>query len=241
MPKGPEAISSLNSREEAVQMPAATEEVIGDFAHIVEENRDSLANPEERRHTFTLLHRTLDRFENHEIKVMYDEGRVPTFESIARSTETAQVALERENDPEAAKIAKLLSGQSASIKRWCRQYVASLLRFRTSHIAFARMNDDERRDALERADQERRRVHESLLQSLTTLDELLRKGTDYADYQTPLRWQPPSPLPEGSAYRGLIIFGKEALADRDLIRDWAIVADRIEEIRKITGFHEAAK
>src|SRR3989344_7976898 len=156
MPKGLETPPPPVLHEKSVVTPAATEEVIEDFAHIAEENRGCLDNPEGCRHAFTLLHRALDRFENHEIKVMYDEGRVPTFESIARSTETAQVALERENDPEAAKIAKLLSGQSASIKRWCRQYVASLLRFRTSHIAFARMNDDERRDALERADQERR-------------------------------------------------------------------------------------
>ena len=227
--------------EESVVTPAATEEVIEDFAHIAEENRGCLGNPEGCRHAFTLLHRALDRFENHEIKVMYDEGRVPTFESMERSAETARVALENLNDPETTQIAKLLSGQLSSIKRWCRQYVASLLRFRMSHIALLRMNDDEKRDAFERADRERRRIHESLLQSLATLDKLLKDGKEYADYQIPLRWQPLAPLPEGTADRGAVIFGKEALADRDLIRDWAIVADRIEEIRKITGFHEAAK
>src|SRR3989344_9515222 len=107
MPKGPEALSPLSTREE-IQTLAPTEEVMGDFAHIVEENRDSLTKPEERRHAFTLLHRTLDRFENHQIKVLYDEGRVPTFGSMERAMETARTALEREAEPEALSIAKLL-------------------------------------------------------------------------------------------------------------------------------------
>ena len=51
--------------------------------------------------------------------------------------ETARTAREREAEPEALSIAKLLSGQLTSIKRWCRQHVASLLRFRASHVAFA--------------------------------------------------------------------------------------------------------
>jgi hypothetical protein len=219
---------------------APTEEVVDEFAEIVENHRGNLRDDNQRREAFTELHGVLDKFENHAVKLMYDEGRMPTFESIDRVAQSAARALAADNEPEAQRIAKLLQHHVTSVKRWCRQYVASLLRFRASKTAFLRMNDEERRDALGKADADRRRIHDALLGSLASLEDLLREGSEYTDIGQPIRWNEKDQLQQGAANSTPLMFSTKTLEDRDVIRDWAIVADRIEEIHKITGHTEPA-
>ena len=172
---------------------------------------------------------------------LYDEGRVPTFQSLELATDIARAALEKAGDPEADRIAKLLSERVRLVKQWSRRYVGSILRYRRSELARMRMNENEQRQEFFEADKDRRRIHDALLQTIGSMNELLKAGEEYAAYGRPAEWVPGIPLPEGTAWEQAAIFSEKAIADRDLIRDWAIVADRVEEIKKLTGYPPAPK
>jgi hypothetical protein len=233
--KPPKAFSSVPPPEPPPpQREEPTEDVMGeldDLASYYKDNQPKTAA--EREEARTAYSNALEKFENHEIKHQYDEGRVPTFDSMTRAAEMVSKALIETGDAEAVAIGKLVSGSVNSIKRWSRKYVVAILKFRRSKLAHARMNDEERRASLEQSDADRRRIHNSLLESLSALTMMAEKGREYADYPEQIKeWSPTDEFPRGAADKPLI-FSAAALRDRDLIRDWAIVADRVEEITKV--------
>jgi hypothetical protein len=213
-----------------------TEDVLNDFSDTHEHFKDHVGTPEEKIVAFQALHSSLEHFENQEMTALYDEGRVPTFQSLEEAAAIASTVLVSDPDPEAQRIGKLLSERMNLVKRWARRYVASILRFRTSKLAMMRMNESEQREAFVQADADRRRIHDSLLEALESLSSFIEKGKEYADYTMPIVWSPSDELAPGTTWHNGAIFSKKALSDRDLIRDWAIVADRVEEIRKLTGY-----
>src|SRR3989344_2344589 len=162
--------------------PAPTEDVLDEFEQEALSHKDELGTEEGRVNTFHALHEKLDRFENHEMKHLYDEGRLPTLESLEKAATLAQASLSPETDPEAQRISKLMPGAVLAIRRLCRSYVASLVRFRRSRTAFLRMDAEEHREALRRADEDRRRIHNSLLESLAAFNQLIIEADDRAEF-----------------------------------------------------------
>ena len=231
-------IEGPNGEKKQEQSPTIlpTEDVLSDFSSTHDHYKDHATSPEEKIEAFKALHSSLEHFENQEMTHKYDEGRVPTFQSLEKAANEASAALLNEPDEEAQRMGKLLSERMNLIKKWSRRYVGSILRFRISKIAMMRMNDVEQREVFVAADADRRRIHDSLLEALTSLNALIEKGRDQADYPMPIVWNPSDEIPSGTTWNASAIFSAQAITDRDLIRDWAIVADRVEEIRKLTGY-----
>ncbi|HVY54727.1 MAG TPA: hypothetical protein VHC46_03130, partial [Thermodesulfobacteriota bacterium] len=216
-PEHPPESPKADPAKESLQ-PEPTEQVVGEISDFIEEHKSGLHSDEERKEAFTQLHKALDKFENHEMKRLYDEGRMPTFDSLHQAAAHAVEALAKVNDPDASRIARLLSGSIQSIKTWSRRYISALLRFRNSNLARLRMNTEEQRDAFTKADGDRRRIHDALLGSLASLNDLLKEADEYAEFSTPAEWHPGDELPKNTARTADLIFSPKALADRDLIR-----------------------
>ncbi len=237
MPSPEKPPQSSTHEEENLDADAAiapTEDVIGEIDDLVQHHRGNLHDEADRQHAYEELHSALEKFDDNGVMRLYEEGRVPTFASLqaaaAKATEALRVV---QDDSEAARIAKLLTGSVSSIKLWCRKYVAAILKFRNSKMAMLRMSGEEQREAFVQSDKQRRHIHDALLNSLATLLDLLREADDHVEFEQPIRWKPGEELPEHTAENRPVVFSAEALTDRDMIRDWAIVADQVEQIRKL--------
>jgi plasmid stabilization system protein ParE len=46
-------------------------------------------------------------------------------------------------------------------------------------------------------------------------------------------WKPGANMPAGTAHEHPVMFAPEAIRDRDLIRDWAIIADGVEQLHAL--------
>jgi hypothetical protein len=213
-----------------------TEDVLDAFGRAREEYSEPPKDLTEKIDAYHALHNTLEYFENGEMIALYENGQVPTFESLQKAIDQTQEALQGVSDPEAQSISKLLIERITNMKTWARKYVTAVLRFkRAKERMIAEAGGDER-EAFRRADEERRRIHDALLDALKTYNSLLQKATEFAEFKQPAAWSQGMHLPENTAWNYAVIFSPNALADRDLIRDWAIVADRESEIKKLTGY-----
>ena len=216
------------------QVPAKAEDVLTDFRRNCELEAGHIYTPQERELISHSLHDKLESLNSPEMLHAYEAGGMPTLDSIHRAAEAAaEVLNEDPTDTEAITHAKLLVGQARHVRGWCRRYVETIIRFHTTRAAFMRMNDEEQRDAFARADSERRRVHDALLNALSTLNRLIARGQELADYRTPISWGPGTDLPDGTAHEHPVIFSADALQDRELIRKWAVIADSVEQLRTV--------
>lgn len=180
------------------------------------------------------LHKGLERLEANNMLQKYEAGIVPTIESLTKAAQEATaVLLEDPDDIEASRLAKLLEGSVLSIRSWSRRYVASVVKFHNAKSQFLRMNEIEQRDALVDADKERRRIHDALLNSLSAFNQQLDDAQGITTFAPAMEWVPGKDFPTGTADSAPLVFSKAAIADRNLIRDWAIAADLGEEIKKI--------
>jgi hypothetical protein len=229
-----EGAPKLSQSKESPAKPE--EELLAHFRTACETESGTEMNHEIRVHTYHSFHEDLDHLEEAPMVDQYERGMIPTIDSLTAAARSASDSLEVDpEDAEAVRIGKLLRGQAGSIRTWCRRYVGTIIKFHTMKRQLLRMNDEEQRDAFEAADRERRRVHESLLLSLRTFNTLLEEGKEYAEFESPLVWTKGSLLEAGSANSDAVIFSTQALADRDLVKSWAIAADCVEEMRKIIG------
>ncbi|MDB5265468.1 MAG: hypothetical protein JWM39_181 [Parcubacteria group bacterium] len=223
-------------RQSIESAPKPEEDLLAHFRSACETESATVMNHETKISAYHSFHEDLDHLENAPMVGQYERGMIPTIDSLSEAARAASDPLEADpEDAEAVRIGKLIRGQAASIRTWCRRYVSSIIKFHTVKRQLLRMNDEERRNAFEHADGERRRVHESLLTSLRTFNSLLQEGKEYAEYKAAVVWQPGSVLEEGTATHEAVIFSSKALDDRDLIKDWAIAADCVEEMKKIIG------
>lgn len=231
-----ESIPSASApKGEKPRRPA--EEVLSIFRALCETESHVPHTKEERISISHRLHENLDELNSAEMIHKYEDGTVPTYDSLSRAAETAIAALlADQDDPEAARLAKLIEGQVQSIRTWCRRYVGTVIRFHRAKSTFFKMDGDEVRDALATSDAERRRVHDSLLSSLATFNELLSEAQAIEHFPKPLAWRPGFDLPAGVAHTHAAILAPEAIADRNLIKDWAIAADCIDQLKAVVGF-----
>jgi len=212
--------------------PTETEAVLADFRKSCALDEGHVYNAEERDAITHTLHDKLEQLNAAEMLHMYEAGTAPTLDSMNRAAEVAIDALREDpEDVEAVTHAKLIQGQAAQMHRWSRRYVETVVKFHTSRTAYARANDAELRDMLVRADTERRRVHEALMASLTTFNNFLLKAQDLVTFPAPIAWKPGMSLAPGTSQEQAVVFSTDVIRDRQLMRDWAIVADAVEQLR----------
>lgn len=216
--------------------PILREEVIlTDFRDTVHEPHE-IHNKEERAHRYHTFHDYLERLENPSIINQYENGTVPTLESLQEATTAAAQELEADpDDQEGVRMAKLLRGQVQSIRLWCRRYVGSVIAFHTLRRKHILLNSTDTKEDFFRADSERRRIHNALLDSLRTCTALIQQTAAHAGSATPILWEPTMTLPKGTASSTPVAFSANTLEDRDLVKQWAIAADCVEEMKKVLG------
>ena len=228
--------------QQVESQPSPPEVILADFRKHCQLEAGHVYTSPEREVIAHTLHQKLEKLEKVEILHQYEQGVIPTIESLKRAADAAITILTEEaDDTEALQHAKLIEGQTNNIRRWCRRYVESLILFHIRKSAFMRMNKTDQRDALEQADRDRRRIHDSLLASLTTFNILLTQTSDLVQFQMPIEWKPGVELPEGTAHEHAVIFSPEAIQNRDLIREWSVIADSVEQLHMVVKRMESSE
>lgn len=184
----------------------------------------------------------------------YTEGRVPTLSSLQRVAEKileetnhvlesdtgAQESVDAEMVARIQKYQKLLTNRLQEIRVWVHSYVKSVARFHTLRRLSSQVGRDDALERLQKADADRRRTHDSLIEALQTYNaainnlwEEIREGDEPARF-TP--WQPGNQAPPGSH---TLVFSESVLSeDRKLVRDWALAADFSIQLQKIRELAE---
>ncbi len=215
-----------------------TEMVLSDFKRICQSEVGIIHTPEEKDQVIGVMHQTLERLDNKEMIHKYREGRIPTIHSLELAANEAIKHLqEEEPDEEIERITKLLEGQVRSIRGWTRRYVGTVVKFHLMKSAY--YAQEEEADKFITADSERRRVHDALLSSIASFSKLLSDAQEITHYSPPIAWDLSSNLEEGTANAKPVVFSLQAIQNRDLIRDWAVATDCVEELQKSIAMMEA--
>ncbi len=205
----------------------ADEEVLDQFDRVYEEAISSQHSEGEREQFHSVLHKIAEQFRNQHLLQAYEQGTVPTFASMERAVEAVIEKLEEDKeDVEALKLSALLSQRVKEIRRWCSKYEQSLIIFHRQK-KLVRFNE-KMPDQFKRADEDRRRTHDNLLQSIRSLDETLRAADEIEPLPYAIgRWEPGISVPAGYAHENPLVFSAHAASHehRELIMDWALVAN----------------
>lgn len=187
------------------------------------------------------LHKDLERCEVFEMYNAYVGSRVPTLahidKNIQRVVENVPESLK--NDPEAISLANYLRGRHASISHDIRAYVGLVIRFVTLEHSTLRFRDyDKYIEQMRKIDADRRRMHDNLLTSLDMLRIKMEEAYDFGlcekdDFYI---WSPgdaqeipPQVVP---------VFSRAAIANRDLIKNWALATDFAEHFERLSQLLE---
>lgn len=180
-----------------------------------------------------MLHKDFETCESYELYEAYVEHRLPTLtrmeEGIAEILDN--VPQDLREDPEAKRLMQLIKGRALAIRGGVRSYVETVLKFVRMQNTAAAMRDPE---IWVKIDHERRRRHDSLLKTLQDTGALLKQAYDYGicEEEAYREWVPgdTTDIKEGV----FPIFSSQAIANRDLIKNWALAADFEEHYRKLT-------
>lgn len=214
-------------------------EILSDFRLNCEQKAGKHPTGEERVELYQMLHKYLDNLDDANLINRYEQGTIPTIESINLSIEEARKALLlMHGDSDCIRIEKLLQGQRSVIRNWCKRYVNTIIIFHVKKNSWHLLNGTDQRDAFLAADSERRRVHNALLNSLSELNSLLIEASKNSDFTLPPQWSRSSNVVIGSTLHSPMIFSAQVIADRDYIKSWAIAANSLEEMKKILEVDE---
>jgi hypothetical protein len=174
--------------------------------------------------------------------IAYEEGRVPTLQSMNRAVSEVLLHLEPfKDEPEIIAICKLLSQRVKEIRNWCLRYEQTVIVF---HRKLKKMRETGERDDAEMfkdADIERRRIHDNLMASIRSLDQSISSANEMEPLQHNIvRWQPGLSIPENFANEQSFIFSERAAThdNRDLIRDWAIIANLEQKMEALREYED---
>lgn len=186
----------------------------------------------------------------------YVKGVVPTLamlsESADRAVKVIDTLLEKDragglSDKDLAEETasrNLIAGRPNSIRRSIDAYVRSIIRFHT----LRRLSHGGSRDMQEqfvKADGERQRAHDSLLQSLRvfTTNVLKAEHEGMLPKGTVAQWVQGSEAKKLSENaQTIVVFSEQTLAnERDFIKDWAIAADFDTQLQDIAAHSKAGK
>ena len=159
----------------------------------------------------------------------YEQGTVPTFASMQLAVNEVTSYLESEKeDSEIGPLLKLLSQRVKEIRRNCSAYEQTVITFHRKKKERDLVGNASGWQELEKADVERRRIHENLMTSIRSLDETIHKLGELESLpKTILRWEVGQVVPEHFAHEHPVIFNATVATNthRDFIKDWSIVAN----------------
>lgn len=224
--------------------PEGGDEILDNLHHATERHRGSHIGKEE----ISVFHKSIERSEFGPLFDQYKVGAVPSpdrmFGSLKTELAKAQTIIEEERAVsgeegarELVRIHGLLAGRERELASAVSLYVQSLIR----HRNLRRMSESSghTRDFTEqfvRADHARRRAHEALLTTLRVYREMLLRAKEEGllSEDSYVEWQLGSDarsIPQDK----IVAFGATAVADRDFVRDWALVVDFANQLNKLEG------
>lgn len=211
-----------------------TEEVLNTFDTLHEQTIREELPTEKRIEVYHTLHAIAEQFENNEMLVAYEEGRIPTFASMDAAVQMVDEHLASDpEDPESIRIRKLLSQRVTEIRRWCSKYEQSVVVFHRRKKQMALRSYDDPASDFVKADQDRRRTHDNLMGAIQSLDALITEANALETLPHPVaRAKPRNLLPQGFANQNPFIFSASSATheNRDFIRDWALVANLVQKL-----------
>ncbi|OGG52022.1 hypothetical protein A2704_00555 [Candidatus Kaiserbacteria bacterium RIFCSPHIGHO2_01_FULL_54_36b] len=196
-----------------------------------------------------MLHDGVESCECYPLFKKYASGEIPSLERMFGNMQPLLDELKRSVDAEAARVAQgepddilkeeksiygLLAGREQQVRGAIQRYVTSVIRFKN----LQRISAGGARDVSEQfveADHARRRAHETLIEALRvyTAQVKLALENGYADSYKHFNfefWRPGTDARDASTKNSLV-FAPEVLGNRDFIRDWAIVADFVNQLQ----------
>jgi hypothetical protein len=222
--------------------PVYTEVLLDEFDTLHDETMGQELAPEAREEVVHRLHSLAEKFENNEMLVAYEEGRVPTFASMQKAVDMADAHLAAgPEDEESIRLRKLLSQRVKEIRRWCSKYEQVVVVFHRRKKHMRTLPSVDAQEAMTRIDTERRFLHENLMGSIRSLDALLAEIDALDALPTPIaRMKPRQFLTESFANENPLIFSADCASDafRDDIRDWALVANLQQKLDAQRAFFE---
>lgn len=178
------------------------------------------------------MHKDFEECEAFEMYKAYTENHVPSLLQMSTTIATIieKVPANLLTDPEAAKVIKLLKGRPLTLHGATRSYAESVIKFVRLRTSGAALRDPE---VFVKIDHERRRRHDNLLRSLSDTLQLFRNAEDLGvcEKQDYHEWNPGDAVPITESC--FPIFSEAAIANRDLIKNWALAADFAEQYRKL--------
>ena len=222
-----------------------TEEILNTFDTLHEKTIHEQLPPEERIEVYHTLHAIAEQFENNEMLVAYEEGRVPTFASMEAAVKQVDEHLASDpEDPESMRLRKLLSQRVIEIRRWCSKYEQSVVVFHRRKKQMALRSYDDPATDFVKADQDRRRTHDNLMTAIQSLDALITEADELESLPQPIaRAKPRNFLPKGYADENPFIFSASSATHehRDFIRDWALVANLEQKLDAQRAYFSPSK
>jgi|GEM_PF-3910058 len=162
----------------------------------------------------------------------YEGGTTPTYASYANILDELLTKTEGIDDGELAPLRALAGERVREIRLAVRRYVDKVVRY---HRIKKQLQHDEnfsKAADYERIDHERRATHNALIETLLTTGQTIAKLRDilreHEDTDVLVQAYPSQSGDKG----GNLLFDKAFLDDRDNVRNWAIAAWTIEQIRK---------
>lgn len=222
-----------------------TEELLNTFDTLHEETIHQELPPEKRIEVYHTLHSIAERFENNEMFVAYEEGRVPTFASMEAAVKMVDEHLASDpEDPESLRLRKLLSQRVIEIRRWCSKYEQSVVVFHRRRKQMALRSYNDPATDFVKADQDRRRTHDNLMEAIRSLDALITEADNLETLPQPIaRARPRNLLPQGYADENPLIFSASSATheNRDYIKDWALVANLEQKLDAQRAYFSPSK
>jgi len=214
---------------EAAELTGSEDEVLHQLHRCVTPQGKVICDKETMAH----IRDEFSHCEAFEMYAKYERNAVPTLESMRDHVDRLKIQVDgdpRANDEEKAAMEharKLIAG---SLPSAVSRYVQSVIFYAQQASRFPLMDPEERREFIEKCDGDRRRKHDSLLQTIQEIDVALRllsedlgaiDSKEIAWWRAGMEELPHDALP---AFDAAAIDTKNTL-HRDLIKNWAIAAD----------------
>ena len=246
-------IESKDSTRDPSLLPPNEEGVLFSLHDKTEHQK---TNPSQiEKETLNKLHSDVEHCECYPLFEKYVSGEIPTLERMFSNVGPFLQDLSKEIDKESARVTQggadevlqetqtmrgLLEGREQQLHSSIQRYVRTVIRFK--HLA--RLSADGTRDVKKQyveADQNRRRAHDALLDTLSVYGTLVHKAMEdgYSrDFESfPFVFWGHETDARTIGAKKAVIFSPETLRNRDFVRDWAIAADFVEQL-KILGDNE---
>lgn len=215
------------------------------LSHVGEALQSCRSNPNQNTNHGEILHREIENTEISDLFSHYEKHQIISLfdinESIRIIVDKLEVIKnEVSNDEEELKFINtkfnLLKQRDVEISAGVRRYVASVAQFQAIKKQQLRLLPEDYRDKLKDIDIRRRKAHDALMQTLSIYTQLVLelKNEDYLEDVNVIQWNFGMDISDVRVSdTTVVVFSEKILANRDLIKDWAITAHLYQSLKII--------